>query len=160
MALYQPLPEPDRVIFLAVPHQGAPMADRFFSDWLEKLIRLPKFLTVDLLDLTLNNVANTLSPDEAKRGLPGTSISSLSPYDKAIGALQEMPFRAGVRRHSVIGDRGKGNTPDSSDGVVPYWSSHLAPVESETIVPYHHGVPDHPAAAEEVKRILKLHLGN
>lgn len=159
MALYQPLAEPGRVIFMAVPHRGAPMADRFFSNWINKLIRLPKTLTIDLLDVTLSNVANTLSPDEARKGLP-TSISSLSPQDKSVQALQKMPFRPGIRRHSVIGDRGKGNTPDSSDGVVPYWSSHLNPVESEAIIPYHHGVPDHPAAAAEVKRILKLHLAN
>jgi hypothetical protein len=69
-----------------------------------------------------------------------------------------MPFRAGVRRHSIIGDRGKGDTPHSSDGVVPYWSSHLEPVDSEKIVPHHHGVPDHPEAAAEVKRILRLQL--
>ena len=44
------------------------------------------------------------------------------------------------------------------DGVVPYSSSHIAPVESECIVPAGHNVPDHPAACAELERILRLHL--
>ena len=55
---------------------------------------------------------------------------------------------------------GKGNAPDCSDGVVPYWSSHVTPVASEKIVPCNHSVPDNPEAAAELKRILKLHLGS
>jgi len=41
--------------------------------------------------------------------------------------------------HSIIGDRGRGDTPNSSDGVVPYWSSHLDGAQSEKIVPSEHG---------------------
>jgi hypothetical protein len=63
-----------------------------------------------------------------------------------------------VKIHSVIGDRGKGDTPDSSDGIVPYWSSHLDKVESELIVPSNHSVQNCPEAAVETKRILKAHL--
>jgi hypothetical protein len=44
--------------------------------------------------------------------------------------------------HSIIGDRGKGDTPNSSDGVVPYWSSHLATAKSEKIVPGLFGCDD------------------
>ena len=87
-----------------------------------------------------------------------TSIGSLSPSYPPYAALDGVPFRDGVKVHSVIGDRGKGNTPDSSDGVVPYWSSHLKEAQSEKIVPYNHSVPDCPETAVEVKRILKAHL--
>jgi hypothetical protein len=41
---------------------------------------------------------------------------------------------------------------------VPYWSSHVAPVESELIVPCNHSVPDSLEAAQELRRILKAHL--
>lgn len=45
-----------------------------------------------------------------------------------------------------------------SDGVVPYWSSHLDGAESEKIVPS--GRPAHrdPQAIAEMVRILKKHI--
>jgi hypothetical protein len=36
----------------------------------------------------------------------------------------------------------------------------VAPVASELIVPSNHSVPDNKEAAEELKRILKLHVGS
>jgi hypothetical protein len=63
-----------------------------------------------------------------------------------------------VRFHSVIGDQGKGDTPNSSDGVVPYWSSHLPGAQSEKIVPSGHGANENPEGIEEIRRILFLHL--
>jgi hypothetical protein len=54
-----------------------------------------------------------------------------------------------------MGDRGRGNTPNSSDGVVPYWSSHLDGAESELIVPSDHLALRNAEAIKEVERILK-----
>jgi hypothetical protein len=62
----------------------------------------------------------------------------------------------GIPYHSIIGDRGRGDTPNSSDGVVPYWSSHLDGAASEKIVPSGHGSPLNPQAIAEVHRILEL----
>jgi hypothetical protein len=157
--MYEPMQAPDRAIFLAAPHRGSPMADRFFSEWAINLIRLPKKLTIDLVDFTLNDFSSALTKGEASSKGWFTSIGSLSPSYPAYHALDGLPFREGMKAHSIIGDRGKGDTPQSSDGVVPYWSSHLDNVESEKIVPFHHGVPDCPACAVEVKRILREHLG-
>ena len=157
--LYKPLTEPDRVIFMAVPHQGSPVATFRAAVWISRLIRLPKKLTVELLDATIQGVNDALKGDQARPNMPN-SISSLSPKDKSNIALASMPLPRNITFHSIIGDRGKSDTPNSSDGIVPYWSSHVAPVASELIVPCNHSVPDCPAAAEEVKRILKLHLGN
>lgn len=155
--LYQPLTEPERVVFLAVPHRGSPMATYGPSRWIGKLIRLPKNLTVELLDRTLLAAEDVLRGEDPTDRLP-TSINSLSPYNRSTISLNKLPPPRGITFHSVIGDRGKGNTPDSSDGVVPYWSSHVTPAASEKIVPSNHSVPDNPEAAEELKRILKLHL--
>jgi hypothetical protein len=44
-----------------------------------------------------------------------------------------------------------------SDGIVPYWSSHLDGAKSELVVPSDHGAHQNPQAIEEAKRILKLH---
>lgn len=155
--LYEPLAEPTRVVFMAVPHRGSPMANHRISTWIARLIRLPKTLTVDLLDATFQTMGDIAEGREISVHLPN-SISSLSPANKTNIALGKLPLPERIEFHSLIGDRGKGNTPDSSDGVVPYWSSHLSPVRSERIVPSDHSVQNHPEAAEELKRILRLHL--
>ena len=54
-------------------------------------------------------------------------------------AINTIPIVRGIAYHSIMGDRGKGGNRDrtkpvSSDGVVPYWSSHLNGAESELIV--------------------------
>ena len=74
-------------------------------------------------------------------------------------ALAASPYKPGVTYHSIIGDRGKGNTPDSSDGAVEYSSSHQPGAASELIVPTPHASYAHPATIAEIKRILRLHLG-
>ena len=63
----------------------------------------------------------------------------------------------GIPYHSIIGDRGRGDTPHSSDGVVPYWSSHLEGAKSEKIVPSDHGANQNAEGITEVIRILKEH---
>ncbi|MCP5546211.1 MAG: hypothetical protein H7A50_02420 [Akkermansiaceae bacterium] len=157
--LYQPLEEPDRVVFMAVPHRGSPLATFRPAMWLSKLIRLPKTVTVEFLDTTLVKMGGVLK-GKSELENPPTSINTLSPSNRDTLALDKLPLPGHIHFHSIIGDRGKGDTPDSSDGVVPYWSSHVEPVESELIVPSNHSVPDCPETAEELKRILKLHLGS
>jgi triacylglycerol esterase/lipase EstA (alpha/beta hydrolase family) len=154
--LYQPLTEPRRVAFLAVPHRGSPAANMWLSILVSKLIKLPKQLSVDFLDSAVQTVGRVLD-GSAQQPHMTTSINSLSPTDKATLTLGQLPLPSGIIFHSIIGDRGKGNTPDSSDGVVPYWSSHVA-AASEKIVPSNHSVPNCQATSEELKRILKLHL--
>jgi len=157
VTLYEPVQAPSRVIFMAAPHRGSPLADRFFSQWASNLIRLPKTMTVDLLDVTLSEFGGALAAGGNTRPLE-TSIGTLSPSYRGYEALNDSPYRSGLKRHSIIGDRGRGDSPDSSDGVVPYWSSHFKPVDSERIVPCDHSVCEHPETISEVERILRLHL--
>ena len=74
--------------------------------------------------------------------------------------MNRIPITPGIPYHSIIGDRGKGDTPNSSDGVVAYLSSRVEGAQSELIVPSNHGAPRNPPAIAEVARILKLNLGN
>ena len=157
--LYQPLTEPSRVVFMAVPHRGSPLATLRASNWISRLIRLPKTFTIELLDTTALAMTDIVHGEDPSIHLP-TSINSLSPKNRATIGLNKLPLPKQIAFHSIVGDRGKCNTPDSSDGVVPYWSSHVSPVASELIVPCNHSVPDSPEAAAELKRILKLHLGS
>lgn len=49
---------------------------------------------------------------------------------------------------------------EGTDGLVPYWSSHLDGAASEKIVDASHTkITHHHESIEEVRRILHLHLG-
>ena len=86
------------------------------------------------------------------------SIDTLSPNDPFVKIMNVLPLAKGVPYHSIIGDRGRGDTPNSSDGVVPYWSSHLGGAKSEKIVRSDHGADQNPEGIAEVVRILKEHI--
>lgn len=144
--LFNANPEIGRVIFIATPHRGSRLADAGFAGLFAGFVRLP---------FVLNRLAVDL-PTEILESRRLTSIKGLSPTNPLFAALERVPIE--VPHHSIIGDRGKGDTPNSSDGVVPYWSSHLASAQSELIVPDYHGAYDDPKAIEEMRRILKMHL--
>jgi len=86
------------------------------------------------------------------------SIDTLSPNDPFVKEMNTLPMAKRIPYHSIIGDRGRGDTPNSSDGVVPYWSSHLDGAESEKIVPCGHGAQHTPEAIAEVVRILHKNI--
>lgn len=74
--------------------------------------------------------------------------------------MDEEPFAPWVTVHSIIGDRGRGGPlAKSSDGVVPYTSSHLDAAVSELVVPTGHGAYEHPRAVTEILRILNQDQG-
>lgn len=159
--------EPDqavtRAVFLSTPHGGAEMATMSAVDVVSKLVRFP----ADVVVTTLNTTADLFDPNSGMQieGLkvdlkkPVTSVQSLRPDSPVSVALTTSPYKPGVKYHSIIGDRGKGNTPDSSDGVVEYWSSHVDGAESELIVPTGHTTYTDPNAIADLKRILRLHAG-
>jgi hypothetical protein len=103
---------------------------------------------------------NILRPDlqTAFDGGQATSISGLSEKSPALQGLSKTSIDPGIPFHSIIGDQGLGNTPDSSDGVVAYHSSHVDGAQSELIVPADHTAHSHPQALLEIRRILRLHL--
>ena len=77
-------------------------------------------------------------------------------YKKISRHCKRWSIARGIPYHSIIGDRDRGDTPNSSDGVVPYWSSHLPGAQSELIVNSDHGAQYNPQAIREVERILRL----
>jgi hypothetical protein len=88
------------------------------------------------------------------------SIDTLSPNDAWVKITSTLRMEKDIPYHSIIGDRGRGDTPNSSDGVVPYWSSHLEGARSEKIVPSGHDANQNPQAIAEVIRILKECVGS
>jgi hypothetical protein len=148
--------EVGRVIFISSPHRGSDMARNWVGRIGSSLVRAPATLVAvgkealtsvrfERGDLRLNRIPN--------------SVDTLAPNNRFVKAVNKIPFTPGIPYHSIIGDRGRGDTPHSSDGVVPYWSSHLDGAKSELIVPSNHSAHQNPQAIAEVRRILLLHAG-
>jgi len=146
-------PRIKRVVFVCTPHRGSDMATSGVGRFGISLIALPFTLTSAIKDsLTTAEVGQFTG--SAKR-LP-TSVGGLKPSNPALPIVNSAPIT--VPYHSIIGDRGKGDSPKSTDGVVAYWSSHLDGAKSEKIVPGPHGSCALPETIAELDRILKLHL--
>jgi pimeloyl-ACP methyl ester carboxylesterase/predicted GNAT family acetyltransferase len=142
-----------RVVFMSTPHRGANMASNWIGRIGSMLVRTPsKLVTVG--QTALENATADPAALHLKR-VPN-SIDTLAPNNRFVVAINKIPITKGIPYHSIIGDRGRGDTPNSSDGVVPYWSSHLDGARSEKIVPCGHGSPQNPQAIAEVHRILEL----
>lgn len=144
-----------RAIFIAAPHRGSLLATNWIGRLGSRLVRVPQFLAD-----TRNSMASMLTADAASLQLERApnSIDTLAPNNRFVREVNKLPIVPGLTYHSIIGDRGKGNTPNSSDGVVPYWSSHMDGAASEKIVPSGHSAHQNPEGIKEVERILHLHL--
>jgi triacylglycerol esterase/lipase EstA (alpha/beta hydrolase family) len=145
-------PHVNRVVFIATPHRGSNMAVGGIGELGMRLIALPAAVISQVNNEVRSQV--TAFSGSGKR-LPNV-VFSLSPKNPTLLVMDRVRITAPY--HSIIGDRGKGNSPNSSDGVVPYWSSHLDGAQSEVIVPGPHGCCELPQTIAELDRILLLNL--
>lgn len=160
---FQHRPEVGRVVFIAAPLKGSNLAGNWVGRLGSRLVHLPR----SLLDLSRDamQLMLTLDDDFLKLKQLPTSVDTLAPNNRFVKVINTFPITPGIPYHTIMGDRGKGgNTDDTkpvrSDGVVPYWSSHMPGAQSELIVPSSHSAHKHPAAIQEVGRILHLHAGD
>jgi pimeloyl-ACP methyl ester carboxylesterase len=156
---FKPLPFIRRVVFLATPHLGAEMSRGVVGRVGTSLISDSDHIHKLLYQLIKRN------PDafdsRGFRRLP-TSIETLEPNSPILTALLNMqppPPPHAIQFHSIIGSLKPGAVVKSTDGVVPYASSHLKGVASEKMVRSDHGVQKDPEAIREVRRILLEHVG-
>jgi pimeloyl-ACP methyl ester carboxylesterase len=145
-------PNVDRAIFICTPHRGSEMAVGTLGELAMRLIALPADLTSSVTG-ALGDSISVITGDTKR--IPN-SVTGLSPQNPTYKVLDTRSIE--VPHHSIIGDRGKGDTPQSSDGVVEYWSSQMKAAASEKIVPGPHGSCELPETIEELRRILLLHL--
>jgi pimeloyl-ACP methyl ester carboxylesterase len=142
-----------RVIFISAPLRGSDLASNWLGRIGSSLVRAPstllglgnsvlKFTTFQSGDLKLKRIPN--------------SVDTLAPNNRFVKAINTIPITPGIPYHTIMGDRGRGDAPNSSDGVVPYWSSHMDGAKSELIVPSAHPAHQNPQAIKEVHRILVL----
>ncbi|MBO0695913.1 MAG: hypothetical protein J2P56_07400 [Verrucomicrobia bacterium] len=147
-------PEIGRVIFIAAPLRGSKMATGLLSSLANMLIHeatLSSQASEEMLRAT-NTTESELRPMRR-----ANSVDSLSPKSRFLHAMNDIPMTPGVPYNTIIGDRGRGDSPNSSDGVVPYWSSHMDHAQSEDIVSSDHSAHQNPQAIQDVLHILKAH---
>jgi len=156
--VYQANPRIDRVIFVAAPHRGAPLAINPIGNFGASLIRIPSQMVNEIGKGAIQIAASTAG---IKTNVVPNGINGLSPKNPLLVAMNTLPIKPPF--HSIIGVAGQPKAPldKTSDTVVPYWSSHLDATRSEKIVPYPHTAMFlKPEATDEIKRILKLHLAS
>jgi hypothetical protein len=151
--IFRHRPEIGRVIFISAPLRGSDLASHWIGRLGSRLVRAPSTLlgvgsvvlqigTLNFGDLNLKRLPN--------------SVDTLAPNNRFVKAINTIPITPGIPYHTIMGDRGKGGAPNSSDGVVSYWSSHMEGAQSELIVPSGHPAHQNLQAIEEVRRILRL----
>ena len=146
-----------RAIFVASPHRGSKLAESWIGRVGASLIRLPSTLQSAFVAVATEN-PQAPTPEAAAfgKGFNFSSVHALSPKEPALRALAQLPIR--VPFHSIIGQHNAGPVETSSDGVVPYTSSHLDGAASELVVRSGHNVSENRDAQREVIRILRLEL--
>jgi pimeloyl-ACP methyl ester carboxylesterase len=155
---FRHFPSIKRTVFIATPHRGSDIAIAWWARILSKTISLPaSFVNASTSVLLNKKHLMREMPPEYQDVIP-TSVQALSPNNPAIKALCDIPFCKDVRYHSIIGIRDADKGPGSSDGIVPYSSSHLDGAVSEYLVHDSHTCVSNPDVIAEVKRLVLLHL--
>jgi pimeloyl-ACP methyl ester carboxylesterase len=155
-AIFKPMPQVSRVVFISTPHRGSFLAGSFARKLARRFIRLPQDVLktgTDLLTITKRiRLPGTLSDN-----MP-TSIDSMAPDNPLLLSVAKLPVPPTVTAHSIIAVKPGMQPPDGDDGVVKYASAHLEGVASEFVVPSEHSCQGNPLTIEEVRRILLEHL--
>jgi pimeloyl-ACP methyl ester carboxylesterase len=153
LLFFSPRSDVSRVIFVATPHRGSGLALRPLAGFFASLIQLP--ISALMAPQERSEILRSMRDDVRSAFVaPANSIRFLRARSPLLEAILQLPMSRSIAYHSIIGDRGKGNSPNSSDGVVPYWSSHLDGAASEKIVPSGHGANEHSEGIAELRRIL------
>jgi hypothetical protein len=159
LLFFEPLPFVSRVVFLATPHRGSEMSRGVVGRVGAGLINDPDYSHKLLYQLVKDN------PDAFDdrrfrrfRRFP-TSIETLEPNSPILKALETMKPGQGVAFNSIIGSLRPSGVDETTDGVVPFRSAHFDRAESEKVVRSDHSVQKDGEAIQEVRRILRAHVG-
>ncbi|MCC8362670.1 alpha/beta hydrolase [Lysobacter sp. A6] len=159
LLVFAPYPGIRRAIFLAAPHRGSPLADRWYS-------RIAHRLAGHRADemQSLRRIARA-HPDAIqpalRQGFQTASINSIStlqeaqPVRRANESLLPAP---GIAYHTIAGRRA-GARPEG-DGVVPLASALLPDAASTSIVDAGHDLYSSPEVVAEVLRILRADIAS
>lgn len=151
----KPMPQVERAIFIAAPHQGTPFARDRIGRWVSALIRLPATVLYGIDNFVHLATGIENDPAAGKTRFVPNSVDQLRDTDPYIRASAGLPISPKVHYHSIIARRSAdGPLEDSTDGVVPYTSAHLPGATSEKVIVSGHSVQETPQAILEIRRIL------
>jgi len=152
--VFQRLPFVQRVVFVATPHRGSPIANSLFGRTISDLVRRPITLASRIKEIEELNGPHVISRE--LRSQPLNAIGNLRTDSPILAALDHISVNPTVPYHSIIPQIG--GRKGGSDGVVEYRSSHLDHAESELIVAGTHSSQEAPPVTNELRRILREHL--
>lgn len=158
--IFQHRPEIARVIFASASLRGSYTATGFIGGLGKKIIGSPAGLSGVGKELAM--LSKPRADGQQLKRTPN-SIDTLDPNNRFILTIEKIPPVKSIPFHSIIADRGKGGNldktpPMSTDGIVPYWSSHIDGAQSELIVPSDHWSNRSPEGIAEIRRILLQNL--
>lgn len=140
-----------RAIFIAAPHRGSDLTDRWYVEIAKKLVKLPTTF-FEQVDIQLNGTKGTA-------GIVHSGPDDLSPNSRFMSLTKEIMPKANMQYHSIIGNKtAYSDTAKMTDGIVPYQSSHLAGAVSEKVLKGGHSIHDKTETVLELRRILHQHL--
>jgi len=154
---YEPVPEVRRIVFIATPHRGSPLASGPLRGIGIRLCSRPSHFRQARATLLASNEPDLFAP--RFRGEIPTSVAELASEHPLLLALCDAGIDPSVRSHSIIADLRDPPRPGATDGIVPYSSSHLEGAATELLVHGHHICLEEPAVIREVRRILSEHSG-
>lgn len=146
-----------RVVFIATPHRGSEVADGWIGHLGSKLIRAPMQLVQTLTSLATLDV-DLINPSRFEMNRLGAdSINGLSTKHPVLQAMATRPMK--VPCHSIIAViKDKPSLAETSDGIVPYRSSHLDEAKTEVTVKSGHSCTKKLETVEAVKNLVRRHL--
>ena len=119
MVKFSPRTDIARVIYVTTPHRGSPIPHNPIIQAAIRFIQMPRTISRRDRRVLVEAIREDL------RGLftlPANSIRFLKSGSPVLEAIETLPLTDTIPYHSVIGDHGRGDSPNSTDGVVPYWS--------------------------------------
>lgn len=153
---FTPDPFVKRVIFIAVPHRGSEIARSWIGALGAAFIELP----LELVSRNVQVLEKLVTTGSFKDGWgKNTGIDNLRPDAPSIRLLNSLKMDPSIPCHSIMGHQESAFLPGGTDGIVPYWSSHLEHAQSELVVKSGHSAHRSPLAIQEVRQILLLHAG-
>ena len=140
-----------RAIFVAAPHRGSDLTDRWYIEAAKKLVKLPNTF-FEQVDIQLNGTNRT-------KGMVQSGPDDLSPNSRFMKLTTQVMPKAEIPYHSIIGNKTRSqDIQQMTDGIVPYTSSHLENAVSERVIKGGHSVHAEPETVLELRRILHEHL--